>query len=140
MNEEETLQGNEKIEEAIEALQANSTPELLAHTLTVIRRRIREGGQLVVAVAPNPGSTQMSLKTVQTPDGRAWWYVFTSFEEEMRGAEQVQSTFLVDTGKLLETALTVPEIDGIILNPWHRTLMLDKTLIQIILPESPVVS
>ena len=70
MNEEETLQGNEKIEEAIEALQANSTPELLAHTLTVIRRRIREGGQLVVAVAPNPGSTQMSLKTVQTPDGR----------------------------------------------------------------------
>ena len=49
-------------------------------------------------------------------------------------------TFMADIGKLLETALTVPEIEGIILNPWHRTLMLDKTLIQIILPESPVVS
>lgn len=137
---EEALQGNETIEQAVAALQQNATPELLAHALTAIRRRIRENGQFVVAVEPNPGTTQMSLKTVQTADGRAWWYAFTSFEEEMQGGEQVQSTFMADIGKLLETALTVPEIEGIILNPWHRTLMLDKTLIQIILPESPVVS
>ena len=136
---EEALQGNETIDQAIAALQQSATPELLAHALTAIRRRIRENGQFVVAVEPGP-ATQMSLKTVQTPDGRAWWYAFTSFEEEMQGAEQVQSTFMADIGKLLETALTVPEIEGIILNPWHRTLMLDKTLIQIILPESPVVS
>ena len=136
---EEALQGNETIEQAIAALQQSATPELLAHALTAIRRRIRENGQFVVAVEPGP-ATQMSLKTVQTPDGRAWWYAFTSFEEEMQGAEQVQSTFMADIGKLLETALTVPKIEGIILNPWHRTLMLDKTLIQIILPESPVVS
>ena len=139
MMQEEALQGNETIEQAIAALQQSATPELLAHALTAIRRRIRENGQFVVAVEPSP-ATQMSLKTVQTPDGRAWWYAFTSFEEEMQGAEQVQSTFMADIGKLLETALTVPEIEGIILNPWHRTLMLDKTLIQIILPESPVVS
>ena len=110
---EEALQGNENIEQAIAALQQNATPELLAHALTAIRRRIRENGQFVVAVEPNPGTTQMSLKVVQTPDGRAWWYAFTSFEEEMRGAEQVQSTFMADIGKLLETALTVPEIEGI---------------------------
>ena len=139
MMQEEALQGNETIEQAIAALQQSATPELLAHALTAIRRRIRENGQFVVAVEPGP-ATQMSLKTVQTPDGRAWWYAFTSFEEEMQGAEQVQSTFMADIGKLLETALTVPEIEGIILNPWRRTLMLDKTLIQIILPESPVVS
>ena len=139
MMQEEALQGNETIEQAIAALQQSATPELLAHALTAIRRRIRENGQFVVAVEPGPAA-QMSLKTVQTSDGRAWWYAFTSFEEEMQGAEQVQSTFMADIGKLLETALTVPEIEGIILNPWHRTLMLDKTLIQIILPESPVVS
>ena len=84
---EEALQGNENIEQAIAALQQNATPELLAHALTAIRRRIRENGQFVVAVEPSPGTTQMSLKVVQTPDGRAWWYAFTSFEEEMRGAE-----------------------------------------------------
>ena len=47
---EEALQGNENIEQAIAALQQNATPELLAHALTAIRRRIRENGQFVVAV------------------------------------------------------------------------------------------
>lgn len=64
---EEALQGNENIEQAIAALQQNATPELLAHALTAIRRRIRENGQFVVAVEPNPGTTQMNLKVVQTP-------------------------------------------------------------------------
>ena len=74
---EEALQGNENIEQAIAALQQNATPELLAHALTAIRRRIRENGQFVVAVEPNPGTTQMSLKVVQTPDlyGGHWQIV-----------------------------------------------------------------
>ena len=129
---EEALQGNENIEQAIAALQQNATPELLAHALTAIRRRIRENGQFVVAVEPSPGTTQMSLKVVQTPDGRAWWYAFTSFDEEMKGAEAVQSTFLVEMEPLFRQALTVPEIRGIILNLWNRTLQLDKTLLRII--------
>ena len=36
---EEALQSNENIEQAIAALQQNATPELLAHALTAIRRR-----------------------------------------------------------------------------------------------------
>ena len=38
---DEGLQGNETIEEAILALQQKPTEEILAHTLTVIRRRAR---------------------------------------------------------------------------------------------------
>ena len=34
---DEGLKGNEKIEEAIAALQQEATPEILAHALTVIR-------------------------------------------------------------------------------------------------------
>lgn len=41
---DEGLQGNETIEEAILGLQKEPTPELLAHVLTVIRRRMKEGG------------------------------------------------------------------------------------------------
>ena len=129
---DEGLRGNEKIEQAIYALQQQPNEEQLAHTLTVLRRRMTENGQLVAAVQPDNSTGQMQLRTVQTADGGLWWYAFTSFEEEMRGAEQVQSTFMADIGKLLETALTVPEIEGIILNPWHRTLMLDKGLIRVI--------
>ena len=41
---DEGLQGNEKIETAIAALQQEASEEMLAHTLTVIRRRMKEGG------------------------------------------------------------------------------------------------
>ena len=125
---DEGLNGNEKIEQAVCQLQQEPTQEQLAHTLTVIRRRMRENGQVVVAVEPNPASEQMQLRALRTADG----YAFTSFEEEMKGAEAVQSTFLVELEKLLDAALQVPEIQGIILNPWNRTIQLDKTLLRII--------
>ena len=128
---DEGLNGNEKIEQAVYVLQQEATPEQLAHTLTVIRRRMKEHGQFVVAVEPNLGSEQMQLRTIRTADGASWWYAFTSFEEELKGAEPVQSTFLVDMEKLFDAALAVPEISGIILNPWNRTIQLDKTLIRI---------
>lgn len=133
-NQDEGLKGNEKIEEAIRELQNEATPEQLAHTLTVIRRRIREGGQFIVDVEPSYTGTQMNLKTIKTDDGAVWWSAFTSFEEELKGADNVKSTFLSDMGKLFEMALTVPEIQGVILNPWNRTIMLNKELIRITLP------
>ena len=40
---DEGLKGNERIEDAIFALQKEATQEQLAHTLTVIRRRMKEG-------------------------------------------------------------------------------------------------
>ena len=62
---DEGLEGNEKIEQAVAALQQETTQEQLAHTLTVIRRRMREGGQVVVAVEPTPGGP-MQLRVLQT--------------------------------------------------------------------------
>lgn len=38
---DEGLQGNDKIEKAIAGLQKETTQEMLAHTLTVIRRRMK---------------------------------------------------------------------------------------------------
>ena len=130
---DEGLKGNERIEDAIFALQKEVTQEQLAHTLTVIRRRMKEGGQLIVAVEPDPAQAQMKLQTVRTPDGKIWWSAFTSFEEELKGGGSVQSTFLTDIAQLFNSALQVNEIEGIILNPWNRTIMLDKNLINIIL-------
>ena len=132
-NKDEGLIGNEKIEEAVLALQSEPSQEMLAHTLTVIRRRMKDGGQFIVAVEASLESTQMMLQTVKTADGALWWAAFSSFDEELKGADSVKSTFLSDIDKLFETALEVPEIKGIIINPWNRTIMLDKELIKIIL-------
>ena len=134
------LQGNEKIEEAILALQQEPTEELLAHALTVVRRRMREQGQLIVAVEPPSADVQeavtaMRLQAVQTSDGKKWWSAFTGFEEELKGSGSVMSTFLTDMEQLFRMTLTADGIEGVILNPWNRTLMLDKRLLHIILGE-----
>lgn len=78
------LSGNEKIEEAIAALQEEPSQELLAHTLTVIRRRMQEDGQLILAVEPPAGEAQLRIQAVQTSDGKQWWSAFTGFEEELK--------------------------------------------------------
>lgn len=130
---DEGLQGNEKIENAILGLQQEATQEMLAHTLTVIRRRMKEKGQLILAVEAPVGDDQLKIGTVKTADGKIWWAAFTSFEEELRGSSSVQSTFLTDMDQLFVSALQVPQIEGIIVNPWNRTIMLNKNLIKIIL-------
>lgn len=65
------LLGNEKIEEAVAALQQETTQEMLAHTLTVIRRRMREAGQLIVAVEPSMGDNNLNIQSVKTDDENA---------------------------------------------------------------------
>ena len=130
---DEGLQENEKIEQAIAGLQQEATQEMLAHTLTVIRRRMHENGQFIIAVEPPKGDGQIQLQAVKTDDGKQWWAAFTGFEEELKGGDSVKSTFLTDIEKLFESVLTVDEIEGVIINPWNRTIMLNKRLISIIL-------
>ena len=127
------LQGNEKIEEAIAALQQEPTQEMLAHALTVVRRRMKEKGQFVIAVEPPTGDNQLKLQAITTDDGKVWWMAFTSFDEELKGSNSVMSTFMADIKQLFTSALQADAISGIILNPWNRTIMLDKNLIQITL-------
>ena len=129
---DEELKDNERMEQAILSLQQNPTQEMLAHALTVVRRRMQAHGQLIVAVEPSVGNQQMRLQAIQTDDGKKWWAAFTSFDEEFKGGGSVMSTFLTDMEKLFVSALSVDEIEGVIINPWNRTLMLDKNLIRII--------
>lgn len=130
---DKALIGNELIEEAIAALQQEASQEMLAHTLTVIRRRMKEKGQFIISVEPPKLDGGIELRAVKSSDGKMWWAAFTSFDEEIKGADSVKSAFMTDIESLFESALKVDEINGIILNPWNRTIMLDKNLIKIIL-------
>ena len=134
---DKTLQGNNKIESAIAALQQEPSHEMLAHVLTVIRRRMNEHGELIIAVDPSSSSAAsgLQIQAIQTDDGRKWWAAFTSFDEELKGSGSVMSTFLTDMKQLFNSAITADNIQGIIINPWNRTIMLDKALLRIILGE-----
>ncbi len=132
-NTDQGLIGNEKIEESIALLQQEASQEFLAHVLTVLRRRMKENGQFVIAVEPPAGDGRIAIQTVQSADGRRWWMAFTSFEEELKGSGSVMSTFLADMEQTYRSALEAEGIEGVIINPWNRTIMLDKMLIHIIL-------
>ena len=103
---DEGLKDNEQMEQAILTLQQNPTQEMLAHVLTIVRRRMRAHGQLIVAVEPPAGNSQMRLQAIQTDDGKKWWAAFTSFDEELKGGGSVMSTFLTDMEKLFVSALS----------------------------------
>lgn len=133
---DEKLQGNEKIETAIEGLRKEPTQEMLAHALTVIRRRMKEDAELIVAVDPALEGSQLNVHVLRLEDGSSWWMAFTSFEEEIKGANKVMSTFMGNMRQMFDAVLKTDGVDGIIVNPWNRTLMLDKTLIRIILGET----
>ena len=132
---DEKLQGTEKIEMAIEGLRKEPTQEMLAHALTVIRRRMKEDAELIVAVDPALEGSQLNVHVLRLEDGSSWWMAFTSFEEEIKGANKVMSTFMGNMRQMFDAVLKTDGVDGIIVNPWNRTIMLDKTLIRIILGE-----
>ena len=60
------LIGNDKIEEAVKALQQEPSQEMLAHTLTVIRRRMKENGQFIIAVEPPKADGRINIQTIKT--------------------------------------------------------------------------
>ena len=126
------LQGNDKLEEAIRELQEMPSDEQLAYTLTLLRRRMRESGQMVVAVEAAAQEENLQLATVRTEDGIRWFAAFTSFEEEMKGGGAVKSTFLADIRALFETTREA-DVAGVILNQWNRRLALDQTLLAVVL-------
>ena len=132
MEKDQNLKGNEKIEESIWQLQKEPTQEMLAHALTVVRRRMKEGGHLIVAVDPSGAMDSLQIQTVQTGEGKLWFAAYTSFEEQMKGSNAVMSAFTAEIRRLFQMALRTEKIEGVILNPWNSTLMLNKNLIHIV--------
>lgn len=128
---DEGLIGNEKIEECIEMLQKQPSEEMLAVTLTTIRRRMQEGAKVVVSVDGTPGDN-FQIQVLSLENGEQWLSAFTSFDEELKGGSPVMSTFMADLGELLKMALESEAVEGVILNPWNRTLMMDKDLIGLV--------
>lgn len=60
-------------------------------------------------------------------------HTLTVIRRRMKGADKVMSAFMGNMRQLFEAVLKTEEVKGIIVNPWNRTIMLDKKLIGIIL-------
>lgn len=131
---DESLRGNEKIEKSIADFVMEATEENLAALLTVIRKRMQEKGQLVVAVdAQADGGLTLKVRPIKNQG--SWFVAFTDFEQQMKGEEKVMSTFMADIEGLLRMAVSDSRIQGVVLNPWDKPMMLNQALIEVILGE-----
>ncbi len=125
------LKGNDQIKEAIAVFHQNPNDEGLAFVLTKVRKRMKDGGELVVGVELE--EKKLQVQTVTSQDGKKWFAVYTSFDEQRKGGDKINSTFLTPISKVLEFALEVEGVAGLMINPSGKTFGLTKRMAEIVL-------
>lgn len=138
MEQDEELKLNKEIEDDITAFSNAPSDETLAVLLTTIRKRMKEHGQLVVSVEMIADGS-LTLKAREIKGQGKWFVAFTSFEQQLLGNEvnheQVMSTFKADIEQLFRTVQMTDEVKGIAVNPWDKSFLLTKEMINIIFPK-----
>ena len=123
------LAGNELIEEAIDKFHADSCKENLVGVLDAIRQRMHADGHFMFPVASSEDGKVFALRTVLTKDGKEWVAAFTSPAEHEKGEPSEIVSHFIDT--MLKEALDSDNA-GFIINPWGKSFMLAKELIEMI--------
>ena len=144
------LDGNNIIEEAIDRYYIEQTRENLIAVLESIRKRMHEDGHFMIPVIPPEAAVNMidiehvsvgdtvtsdeelhfTLHHLQTNDGKQWLVSFTSPEEYEKGESASIISNFIDS--FLKGCKDMPEA-GIIINPWGKSFLLTKELINLIL-------
>lgn len=123
------LAGNELIEEAIDRFYMDSCKKNLVGVLEAIRQRMHADGHFMFPVVSSDGGKSFAFRTVQTKDGKEWVAAFTSPAEHEKGEPSEFVSNFIDI--MLKEALT-SDHSGFIINPWGKSFMLAKELIQMI--------
>lgn len=144
------LEENRWIEKAIQKFHKETTKENLVLVLEIIQRRMHEDGHLLIPVeAPkaaldmiDPAHVQVGdvvqakenlhfvMRQIITQDGKHWMAAFTGNQEMLK----VENTHIISIciDQYLEDVLEMENVEGVILNPWEQSLLMDKKLIQAI--------
>ena len=117
--------GNERIEEAIRKYHDESNRASLAAVLETIRQRMHEDGHFILPIYKEEGG--FAFRVVKSNDDRIWYVAFTSHEEYEKGQSSEVLSFFID--KALKFCVDT-EVAGFIINPWGRSFMLTKELIE----------
>lgn len=124
------LDGNELIEAAIDRYYRESSKETLIAILDTIRQRMHADGHFILPVlVDEEDENRFSFRSIQTKDGKVWNVAFTSQAEYEKGEpSRVISNFIDSSMKFcLES-----ETEGFIINPWGKSFLLGKNLIEMI--------
>lgn len=132
MNEENIfLVGNDSINDAIQCFEQKEDDETFQRVLISILQRMREDGHFLVPFGIQ-NDNKLMFHTVMDDNGNELNAAFTTHEDAMEAPKSELLSFPI--ADMLENALT-SEYEGIILNPWSSSIVLDKELIHFLLDD-----
>lgn len=126
-----TLDGNERIEEAIRRYYADGSRENLIAVMEAIRQRMHEDGHFIIPVRQDEeDADSFSLQVIEADDGRQWFVAFTSLTEFEKGAPSDVISNFIDNS--MEYCLE-GDVSGLVINPRGQSFALTKELVKMIL-------
>lgn len=131
---DDTLRGNEIIEEAIHAFRQEQTDWHFMGICMAIRSRIGEEGHLIFPAdifEDETGNTNFSFKMLDLEDGTSALVAFTSMEERKKAPPSGAVSQFIDC--MLEPMLQMEQVSGLWLNPWGEGVFIGKEDIAMIL-------
>lgn len=122
------LDGNEQIEAAIEQYYADHSEESVTAILDTIRERMHADGHFVFPVAWDENDkNRFEFLKLRSGDGKAWSAAFTSREEYEKGAKAQLLSYFIDSA--MKFCLQ-SETEGFVINPWGRSFLLTKEMME----------
>ncbi len=138
--ENQYLEGNQRLEEAIHALTENPDNEHMIAVLDVIQDRMEEGGHFLIpverveeeAVDENDTPTY-KLRTLTMEDGDEVLVAFTQNNQSRHSmSTQIISNYIQP---FLEMAAQTEKTSGLVINPWGESVYIPRELLQMLFEE-----
>lgn len=131
---DETLAGNEFVEESIRVFYKDETEYAFMCVCMAIRKRLQEDGHMLfpaeITVDEN-GYQLFNFQTLALEDGVSALVAFTSQEELSKGPATGAVSNFIDS--MLENLMQIESINGLLINPWGKSIFLGKEDIAMIL-------
>ena len=122
--------GNVLVERAIDRFHAETTKASLTAVLDAIRDRMHSGGQFLIPVRTDKNDPErLEPLSVKTEDFGICPAAFTSFEQLALGPHS--QTSINDISAALKATLSSNK-DGLILNPWDKSFILSRQLVELL--------
>lgn len=124
----------EGLHQKILAFSDHRDQEHLNQVFQELENLIQKGGGLLLAADPageKDGQQQITLKFLQTEDGKSFAAVFTDEEEKRGGGEgQDSSAVLLPAEEILHILAAHPKASGMVINPFSNSFIMQKEAIQ----------
>ncbi|MBR2001867.1 MAG: SseB family protein, partial [Firmicutes bacterium] len=127
---DETLSGNEILEEAISDFRKNEDKDSLEYLAEVIAQRIENRGHLIMPIEDGIEEGHVAPRTITTDDGEVVIAAFTNQTEMKKGPYSEVLSIRIE--HLFAVAKELDFVGGIVINPWGEFMYVGKDLISII--------